>query len=287
MKITASMVNDLRKKTGVGMMQCKKALTETNGDVDKAVDLLRKQGADVASKRADKAANEGAVALAIENNKAVIVELNCETDFVASSDDFKALQQDAVNALLNNDIDSVEQLLTAKVGDLDIAGRIDEAMSKIGEKMSFKRVGSMQVGEGEIVYPYSHLGGRAGCLVKLSYEGDADTAELESLAKDIAMQLVAFDAVSIDESGVPAEIVEKERAIYREQIELEGRTKPEFIDRQIDGRVRKFLSGICLLEQDFIRDTSVKVKAHLKAEAQRLGLSSLNVTEFIRFELGK
>lgn len=287
MQITASLVNELRSKTGVGMMQCKKALTETDGDIEKAIDLLRKQGAAVAAKRADKAANEGVVVLGKTEGKVVMAELNCETDFVANSDDFKVLSAAAIQAMLNQDLDSAEAVVAAEVEGETIGSRLDATMGKIGEKISIRRVATVQVAANEVAFPYTHLGGKAGCIARLSYEGSVDEAELEALAKDVAMQAVAFEAVSLDESGVPAEIIEKERAIYREQIEAEGKTKPEFIDRQVDGRVKKFLKGICLLEQGFLRDTQITVAAHIASETKRLGLTSLKVEEFVRFELGK
>jgi elongation factor Ts len=288
MNITAQMVNALREKTGVGMMQCKKALTETNGDVDAAVDLLRKQGAAVAAKRADKAANEGAIVLANENGKAVMAELNCETDFVAKSDDFASLSADILKVLLATDTEEIDTVLAAKVGALDIAGRINETMAKIGEKISIRRISTMKYGAGEACFAYNHLGGKAGALVKLSFEGTpSDVEALNALAKDVAMQIVAFEAVAVDADGVPADIVQKERDIARDQIVNEGKTKAEFVDRQVEGRVNKFLQGICLNAQGFLRDTKVTVKDHLSAEASKLGLSNLKVAQFVRFELGK
>ncbi|HSQ41692.1 MAG TPA: translation elongation factor Ts [Fibrobacteraceae bacterium] len=288
MTITASMVNALREKTGVGMMQCKKALTETQGDEEKAIELLRKHGASVATKRADKDAKEGLVVLNAANGKAVIAEINCETDFVAKSDDFKALAQDVVNALMANEIPSVDALLTAKVGALDINGRISEVMAKIGEKISVRRIANFSYGANEVVFTYSHLGGKAGSVVKLAYTGTpSDVAELNALAKDVAMQAVAFDAVAIDESGVPAEIIGKEREIAKDQILNEGKTKPEFVDRQVEGRIKKFLQGICLESQAYLRDSKVSVKDHIKSVADKIGLSSLKISQFIKFELGK
>lgn len=288
MDITASMVNALREKTGVGMMQCKKALTETQGDIEAAVDLLRKQGAAVAAKRADKEAKEGAILLATNASKAVVVEINCETDFVAKSDDFQALSKDVVNALLSNTIADIDALLAVKIGNIDINGRFSEVMAKIGEKISVRRIASMSYGANEIVVTYSHLQGKAGAVVKLAYAGTpSDMAELQALAKDIAMQAVAFDAVAIDETGVPAEIIAKEREIAKEQIILAGKTKPDFVDRQVDGRVKKFLEGICLESQAFLRDSKVTVKDHAQATATKLGLSSLKIAQFMKFELGK
>ena len=288
MVITASMVNALREKTGVGMMQCKKALTETQGDVEKAVELLRKQGAAVATKRADKEAKEGVILLSAQNGKAVVVEINCETDFVAKSDDFKALSQDVLNALLANEIETVDQLLAVKVGAIDINGRFSDVMAKIGEKISVRRLSSFKYTATDSVFAYSHLGGKAGALVKLAYTGTpSDAAELTALTKDVAMQAVVFDAVSIDETGVPAELIAKEREIAKDQIINEGKTKAEFVDRQVEGRIKKFLQGVCLESQAYLRDSKVSVKDHVNATATKLGLSSLKISQFIKYELGK
>jgi elongation factor Ts len=288
MDITASMVNALREKTGVGMMQCKKALTETQGDIEKAIELLRKQGAAVAAKRADKDANEGAILLATGAGKAVVVEINCETDFVAKSDDFKALSKDVVDAMLSNNITTAEELMAIQVGKIDIHGRFSEVMAKIGEKITVRRLANMSFGENELVVTYSHLMGKAGAVVKLAYTGTpSDLNELNALAKDIAMQAVAFDAVALDESGVPAALVAKEREIAKEMIINEGKTKPDFVDRQVDGRVKKYLQGICLESQMFLRDNKISVKDHVKATGDKLGLSSLKIAQFMKFELGK
>jgi len=288
MVITASMVNALREKTGVGMMQCKKALTETEGDVEKAVELLRKQGAAVAAKRADKDAKEGAVLFATNDAKAVVVEINCETDFVAKSDDFKALSKDVLDALLANDTDSIDTILAVKVGAIDLNGRFSEVMAKIGEKISIRRIAVMKFGANESVYAYSHNFGRAGAVVKMSYAGTpSDMNELLMLTKDIAMQAVAFDAVSIDDSGVPAELIAKEREIAKEQIINEGKTKADFVDRQVDGRIKKFLQGICLESQVYLRDNKVIVKDHVQAVGVKLGLTDLKIAQFMKFELGK
>lgn len=288
MEITASMVNALREKTGVGMMQCKKALTETQGDIEKAVDLLRKQGAAVAAKRADKEAKEGAILLATNASKAVVAEINCETDFVAKSDDFKALSKDVIDAMLAGNIESTDALLAVKHGSIDINGRFSEVMAKIGEKISLRRIATMTYGANEVVVTYSHLAGKAGAVVKLAYTGTpSDMAELNALAKDIAMQAVAFDAVALDETGVPAELIAKEREIAKDQIVNEGKTKPEFVDRQVDGRIKKYLQGICLESQAFLRDSKITVKEHVKATGDKLGLSTLKVAQFMKFELGK
>lgn len=288
MQITASMVNALREKTGVGMMQCKKALTETEGDMDKAVELLRKQGAAVAAKRADKEAKEGKVFLGESAGKVIAFELGCETDFVANGDDYKVLAADILKALLENNIDTVEALYAVKVGSLDIAGRIAEVLAKIGENISVRKLAVVSLAANEVAASYSHMGGKIGVIAKIAFEGTPKDAEaLKAVAKDVAMQVAAFSPVAINEAGVDPEVISKEREIALEQIKNEGKTKAEFMERAVDGRVKKVLKEICLEDQEFFKDSKQQVKAWLKAVATEQGLTNISITQFVRFERGK
>jgi len=288
MQITASMVNALREKTGVGMMQCKKALTETEGDMDKAVELLRKQGAAVAAKRADKESKEGKVFLGETDSKVVAFELGCETDFVAGGDDYKVLAADILKALLENNIDSVEALMAVKVGALDIAGRIAEVLAKIGENISVRKLAVVPVAANEVAASYAHMGGKIGVVAKIAFEGEAKNAEaLKAIAKDVAMQVAAFNPVAINESGVDPEVIAKEREIALEQIKNEGKTKADFMERAVEGRVKKVLKEICLEDQEFFKDSKQQVKGYLKAAAAEQGLANLSIVQFVRFERGK
>ena len=273
MQITASLVNELRQKTGVGMMQCKKALTETDGDMDKAVELLRKQGAAVAAKRADKAAKEGRVYLVETADKAAAFELSCETEPVSNNDDFVALAGMAVKAVETQAISSVDDLKNAVVDGKKINDVLQDVLVKIQENIDFRKFAEIKK--------------------VANFEGTAsDEAALKQAAKDIAMQAAAFAPVALNDASVPAETIEKEKEIAKAQIEASGKqTKPEFMQRQIDGRVAKVLKEIVLEDQEFFMSEKnpkkLSVKDYLQeVVAKQLGLSSLKVVNFIRFERG-
>ncbi len=290
--ITASLVNELRQKTGVGMMQCKKVLTETDGDMDKAIELLRKQGAAVAAKRADKAAKEGVVFLVEEGNRAVAFELSCETEPVSKNDDFRGLADLAVKAVKANDIRSVEALKDTVVDGVKINDRLQDVLVKIQENIDFRKLSVVEKSATEAFGVYSHMGGKIGVIVKLAFEGSVNDAEaLARTAKDIAMQAAAFAPVAVNDASVPAETIEKEKEIALAQIENSGKqTKPEFVQRQIEGRVAKVLKEIVLEDQEFFMSEKnpkkLSVKDYLQSKAAEFGLSSLKVVEFVRFERG-
>ena len=296
MQITASLVNELRQKTGVGMMQCKKALTETDGDMDKAVELLRKQGAAVAAKRADKAAKEGRIYLVETADKAAAFELSCETEPVSNNDDFVALANLAVKAVETQAIASVDDLKNAVVDGVKIADRLADVLVKIQENIDFRKFGELKKVPNSVFGVYSHMKGKIGVITELAFEGSADEAALKAAAKDIAMQAAAFAPVALNDASVPAETIEKEKEIARAQIELQAQqtgkqTKPEFVERQLQGRVAKVLKEIVLEDQEFFMSEQnpkkLSVKDYLQeVVAKQLGLSSLKVVNFIRFERG-
>lgn len=296
MQITASLVNELRQKTGVGMMQCKKALVETDGDIEKALELLRKQGAAVAAKRADKAAKEGRIYLVETAEKACAFELSCETEPVSNNDDFVALAAMAVKACETQNITSVEDLKNAVVDGVKIADRLSEVLVKIQENIDFRKFAEIKKIDNSVFGVYSHMKGKIGVITQLAFEGSADEAALKAAAKDIAMQAAAFAPVALNDASVPAETIEKEKEIARAQIELQAQqtgkaTKPEFVQRQIDGRVAKVLKEIVLEDQEFFMSEKnpkkLSVKDYLQqVVAKDLGLSSLKVVNFIRFERG-
>lgn len=294
--ITASLVNELRQKTGVGMMQCKKALTETDGDLDKAVELLRKQGAAVAAKRADKAAKEGRIYLIETAEKAAAFELSCETEPVSNNDDFVALAALAVKAVETQAIASVEDLKAATVDGKKINDVLQDVLVKIQENIDFRKFAEIKKSANSVFGVYSHMKGKIGVITELAYEGSADEAALKAAAKDIAMQAAAFAPVALNDAQVPAETIEKEREIARAQIEAQAQatgkqTKPEFVERQLDGRVAKVLKEIVLEDQEFFMSEKNPKKLNVKdylqeVVAKQLGLSSLKVVNFIRFERG-
>ena len=293
MQITASLVNELRQKTGVGMMQCKKALTETDGDMEKALELLRKQGAAVAAKRADKAAKEGRVYLIETADKAAAFELTCETEPVSNNDDFVALAALATKAVETQAISSVEDLKNAVVDGVKINDRLQDVLVKIQENIDFRKFAEVKKVPNSVFGLYSHMKGKIGVITELAFEGTAsDEAALKQAAKDIAMQAAAFAPVALNDAAVPAETIEKEKEIAKAQIEASGKqTKPEFMQRQIDGRVAKVLKEIVLEDQEFFmtekNPKKLSVKDYLQeVVAKQLGLTSLKVVNFIRFERG-
>ncbi|MGB0269062.1 MAG: translation elongation factor Ts [Bacteroidia bacterium] len=276
MSISASEVNNLRKATGAGLMDCKKALTETNGDFDAAVDFLRKRGAKIAAKRADREATEGAViALTSADNKTgVIVLLSCETDFVAKNDGFVAFAKEIAEVALAEKPADISALKTLKVGSVALEARLLEEVAKIGEKID---VVHYELVEGENIVPYIHAGNRMGVLVEMN---NAATDANISAGKDVAMQIAAMNPVAVDKDGVDAATVEREMKIGREQAIAEG--KPEnIIDRIAEGKLQKFFKENTLLNQDFVKDSSMSVAKMLDGVEK-----GLTIKQFKRIQLG-
>ena len=276
MSISASEVNNLRKATGAGLMDCKKALTETNGDFDAAVDFLRKRGAKIAAKRADREATEGAViALTSADNKTgVIVLLSCETDFVAKNDGFVAFAKEIAEVALAEKPADISALKTLKVGAVALEARLLEEVAKIGEKID---VVHYELVEGENIVPYIHAGNRMGVLVEMN---NAATDANISAGKDVAMQIAAMNPVAVDKDGVDSATVEREMKIGREQAIAEG--KPEnIIVRIAEGKLQKFFKENTLLNQDFVKDSSMSVAKMLDGVEK-----GLTIKQFKRVQLG-
>lgn len=281
MAITAAQVNELRQKTGAGMMDCKKALTEANGDFEKAIEILRKKGASVAAKRAEKSANEGMVATQVsENGKfASMVEVNCETDFVANSKDFVDLTQIVLHSVFDSKAANVEALFETNP---DIKNKIDDVMGKVGEKIEISRVITENVDNGLIV-DYVHMGSKLAVLVKFD-NVTSGVEELQKLGKDIAMQVAAMRPICVYREEVPKDIIEKEMEIYKELARKEG--KPEQILEKIaTGRLNKFYQENCLVEQAFIKDNTKTVN-DLVNEFNKKNQAQTKISLFRRFHLG-
>ena len=275
-KITAADVNTLRKQTGAGMMDCKKALVEAEGDFDKAIDVLRKQGQKVAAKRGDRDANEGLILAktTADGKKAVMVVVNCETDFVAQNADFNAFATTILDAAIANSPASLDSLkaLNFTGGALTIAEKIIEQTGVIGEKID---VSGYEVVEAESTIAYNHPGNRLASIVALNKTGDAVT----DAGKQVAMQIAAMDPIALDESSVDKSVIEKEMALGREMALAEG--KPEAIlDKIAEGKVKRFLKDNTLLNQ-------MSLKENKKTVAQALNEieSGLTVTDFKRIML--
>ena len=280
MAITAAQVNELRQKTGAGMMDCKKALTESNGDFEKAIEILRKKGAAVATKRAEKSANEGLVLTKISDDKKTgfMVEINCETDFVAKSEDFNKLADAALKAVQTDKPSSVQELLEKNT---NLKNYLTDVMGKIGEKIEISRFAIVTAPDG-IVVDYVHLGSKLGVLVKFD-DAKGVNSEFDSLGKDIAMQVAAMKPLCVYREEVPADIVNKELEIYKELSRKEG--KPEqMLEKIALGRLNKFYQENCLAEQAFIKDNAKSVNDLLKEFNSKHG-SQIKISLFKRFHL--
>ncbi|WP_096189096.1 translation elongation factor Ts [Evansella halocellulosilytica] len=274
MAISAKMVKELREQTGAGMMDCKKALTETDGDMEKAVDFLREKGIAKAAKKADRVAAEGLAHIKTEGNKAVLVEINSETDFVAKNENFINLVDQIATHLLKNAPSSVEEALGQ---DFDAEGTlenfINNQIAKIGEKISLRRFEIVESGDNETFGAYIHMGGRIGVLTVL--EGTTD----EQVAKDVAMHVAAINPKYVSRDEVSEEEVNREREVLKQQAMNEG--KPEHIvDKMVEGRLSKYFEEICLNDQAFVKDGDQKVGKYVASK-------NAKVKTFYRYEVGE
>ena len=272
MDISASMVKELREKTGAGMMDCKKALVESNGDMDKAVDYLREKGISKAAKKAERIAAEGLSNIYIKGNKAVVVELNSETDFVAKNEEFKELLDKIGNTILDNNVTTMEDALNSKCGDETINDLIVNATAKIGEKISLRRFEVVEKADNEVFGSYLHMGGKISSLTVVEGEN-------EEVARDVAMQAAAMRPLYTNIDSVPAEDLEHEKSVIKEQVINEGK-KPEFADKIVEGRIRKFYEETVLEEQAFIKDSGLTVKVYLKNNNSKL-------VKLVKYEVGE
>jgi elongation factor Ts len=270
MSVTASMVKELRERTGAGMMECKKALVETSGDLDAAAETLRKSGQAKADKKAGRVAADGKVVIARDGDKAVIAEINSETDFVAKDENFNAFADAVAAAALANGVTDVAALATQTLGDgKSVEEARTELVSKVGENISVRRI-SIIDSDGPIGF-YTH-GARIGAIVTLD-GGDDD------LARDIAMHVAAINPVCVDESGVPADALERERRIFSEQAAESGKP-PEIVEKMVTGKIAKYLKENTLVGQPFVKDSDQTV-------GKLLSTAGASVTSFVRFEVGE
>lgn len=272
--ITASDVNALRKQTGAGMMDCKKALVEADGDMDKATEILRKKGQKVAAKRGDNEASEGlTVAMASDNAKeGIIIKLNCETDFVAKNADFSQFAHDLAKVALENSASSVDELKAKTIDGLSVEEKLTEQIGKIGEKIEISQLGRITA---EAVIAYNHPGNQIASLVGLNKSG-GDVAEA---GKDVAMQIAAMNPVALNKDQVPTDVVEKELEIAKDQIRQEGKPE-EMVDKIANGKLNKFFKENTLLDQAFIKDNKQSVHQYLESVEK-----GLTVAEYLRFSL--
>ena len=287
MTISATMVKDLREKTGAGMMDCKAALTETNGDVEAAVDWLRAKGLSKAAKKAGRVAAEGLIAVTSSGNHAVMIELNSETDFVARNPEFQVLATGIADAALTTD-GSVAAILAAKLGTgVVVEDAIKSAVATIGENITLRRAASLKVGTGAVAsYVHSAVApglGKIGVIVGLESTGNGE--KLAQVGRQVAMHVAAASPLAVRAEELDQAVVQRERAIFAEQARESG--KPEaIIEKMVEGRVRKYYEEVVLLSQAFVVDSEKTVEQALKAAEADVG-GPIKVTEFICFRLGE
>ncbi|MDD2481456.1 MAG: translation elongation factor Ts [Lutispora sp.] len=282
--VDASTVKELRERTGAGMMDCKKALVETNGNIEKAIELLREKGLAAAAKKASRIASEGLVGTYINNDNKIgaIVEVNCETDFVAKNQEFIDFVNSMAKIVVDNDIKDLEQLNEADYNGMKVRESLSTLIAKIGENMTIRRFEKFVVENGAIV-SYIHGGGRIGTLIQLESSIVNDT--LIELGKDIAMQIAAMNPLYVNESDVPHDYIEKEKEILKVQAINEGKN-PAVVEKMIEGRLKKQLKEICLLDQLFVKDGERTIAKLLNDKSKEIG-SEISVSKFIRFEKGE
>lgn len=270
--ISASLVKELREKTGAGMLDCKKALEANNGDITSSIDWLREKGISKAAKKADRIAAEGTAAILVEGNTAVIIEVNSETDFVAKNEEFKQLVDVLLKTVMDNDADSEGDVLMLPFEDGTINDYIVAKTAKIGEKLSFRRFVKVSKSSTESFGSYIHMGGKIAVLTIVDNTTD-------EVAKEVAMHAAAMRPQYIGKSNVPASEVEKERQVLIEQAMTEGKPA-EIAEKMVEGRIQKFYKEICLEEQPFIKDDSVSVATYVKNNGGK-------IVNMIRFEVGE
>ncbi|MBD7942667.1 MULTISPECIES: translation elongation factor Ts [Psychrobacillus] len=274
MAVTAQMVKELREKTGAGMMDCKKALVETDGNLEAAIDFLREKGLSSAAKKADRIAAEGTTFIEIDGNKAVLLEMNAETDFVAKNEGFQQLVKQVASHLLTTEPASVEEALASNIEEgVTVENAISNAVAKIGEKITLRRFVIETKTDADAFGPYLHMGGRIGVLTVL--EGSTD----EQAAKDVAMHIAALNPSYISRDEVSAEEVEHERKVLTEQALNEG--KPEnIVAKMVEGRLGKYFEEVCLLDQSFVKNPDQKVRTFVESTGGKL-------VSFTRYAVGE
>lgn len=272
--ITAQMVKELREKTGAGMMDCKKALTQTDGDMEKAIDFLREKGMASAAKKADRIAAEGLTSVLVNGNDAVILEVNAETDFVAKNEGFQTLVKELAEHLLAAKPADLEAALASTMASgTTVQDHINAAIAKIGEKMTLRRFEVKTKTDNDAFGAYLHMGGRIGVLTVLEGTTDSDAA------KDVAMHVAALNPKYVSRDQVSAEEVEHEREVLTQQALNEG--KPEnIVVKMVEGRLGKYFEDICLLDQAFVKDSDQKVRKFVESKGA-------TVREFVRYEVGE
>lgn len=272
MEVTASMVKDLREKTGAGMMDCKKALAETNGNMEEAIDWLREKGIAKSEKKASRIAAEGLANIYVNGNRAVILEVNSETDFVSKNEEFTGMIDTIGNTILNSKVNTLEDALSLTCDEGTIQDLIVAKTAKIGEKLSLRRIAVVEKESDENFGAYLHMGGKIAVLTVVK-------GASEEVAKDVAMQAAAMKPQYVFESDVPEDVVNKEREVQKEIAMSEGKPA-EIAEKMVEGRIKKYFKEICLAEQAFIKDGDISVATYVKNNGGE-------IKSMVRFEVGE
>ena len=272
MEVTASMVKDLREQTGAGMMDCKKALAETNGNMDEAVNWLREKGIAKSAKKESRIAAEGLANIYVDGNKAVILEVNSETDFVSKNEEFRAMIDTIGGALLKSDVETIEEAKELTTDEGTVGELIVNKTAKIGEKLSLRRFAIVNKNDDEFFGSYIHMGGKIAALTVVK-------GASEEVAKDVAMQAAAMKPLYTFPSEVPADVIDNEKTVLKEQAMNEGKPA-EIAEKMVEGRIKKFYKEICLSEQAFIKDGDLSVEKYVANNGGE-------IKSMIRYEVGE
>lgn len=284
MAVTAALVKELRERTGAGMMDCKKALVETDGNIDKAIEVLREKGLSKAAKKSGRIAAEGLVRIAYndDNSESAIVEINSETDFVAKNDEFITFVEDIANMVLLHGEKDMDEFMSVDFNGKPISGVLTDKIAKIGENMNIRRYKKLAT-DGVVYTGYTHGGGRIGVIVGIKTDASAD--EISRVGKDVAMQIASMDPKFISDKDVDPEYLENEKRILTQEVLNEGK-KPEIVDKIVAGKIKKELKEVCLLDQPFVKDGDMSVGQYIAGAAKEIG-KSMEVVEMLRYEVGE
>lgn len=284
MAVTAALVKELRERTGAGMMDCKKALVETDGNIDKAIEVLREKGLSKAAKKSGRIAAEGLVRIAYndDNSESAIVEINSETDFVAKNDEFITFVEDIANMALLHGEKDMDEFMSVDFNGKPISGVLTDKIAKIGENMNIRRYKKLAT-DGVVYTGYTHGGGRIGVIVGI--KTDASPDEISRVGKDVAMQIASMDPKFISDKDVDPEYLENEKRILTQEVLNEGK-KPEIVDKIVAGKIKKELKEVCLLDQPFVKDGDMSVGQYIAGAAKEIG-KSIEVVEMLRYEVGE
>lgn len=284
MAVTAALVKQLREKTGAGMMDCKKALMETDGDIDKAIDVLREKGLSKAAKKADRIAAEGLVRIAFNEDATVagIVEVNSETDFVAKNEEFIGFVEALAQKVLEAESNDMDAFMAMDFDGATVKDALTAKISKIGENMNIRRIQKLNT-PGTVYTGYMHNGGLIGVIVGTKTEATA--AEIQQTAKDVAMQVASMSPKFVNDTEVDQDWLANETEIAKQQLLNEGK-KPELLDRIIPGKIKAILKDVCLVDQKFVKNGDLTVGEYVQNAATEIG-KAMDVTEMVRFEVGE